>query len=309
MTNARQFVQNFALVNTPLLNDYGHQSLTLTCRYCNKQYKKKTALRKHEAKMHGHFDPNFNVPKDTSPSDQTHTSEDHILNYTKQALTLGHLYMDQSDSIRMGDGERVIRINQVLCMYYKLCNCPKYAHGILETIVQSKVLLTERLAERLIWNRTVNHIGDINSNFPNDLDVEHCNRIFKDEAHSYRGVFTERTLNRVSRSAQKIDNVVKNFDKISNVTKPSGKHKAANFENDIYSLVRQYSGMHLFDFIPGRHHSAYQHIKENPLNDLDMDKVKDWIESCLKKFKQKHLLSQLLVNCTIFLVKCLIRIA
>jgi hypothetical protein len=43
-----------------------------------------------------------------------------------------------------------------------------------------------------------------------DYVVEHCNIIFNDDVHSYHGVLTERTLNRVSRSAaQNVEQVAK----------------------------------------------------------------------------------------------------
>lgn len=290
LKHARNFASMYTVVEVPVMPDYGPQCLTLKCRYCNKIYRKKTALRKHEANVHQHFDPSFNQTANgtTSLEQQLSSSDDFVLKYTKLTITLGLLYLNQRDSISMGDGERIMRINHFLCLYYKLRNCPKYAHGILETIAQSKVLLTERLAERLIWNRTVNHAGQINTNFPNDMDVEHCNKIFKDDAHSYRGIFTERTLNRVSRSSQKVDSIVKQFDRMNKVVRPSGKHKEANFENDIISLVRQFHGRDLFSFIPGRQYHAFPDIHENPLKGLDMDKLRDWMTSCLKKFNQKH---------------------
>ena len=96
-------------------------------------------------------------------------------------------------------------------MYYKACHCPRYAYGILETIAQTKVLLTERIAHRLVWNRNVYHRGEFSSNHPNDLDIEHCNMVFTEEARSYRGLFTQTTVNRVSRSALSMHSIVKNY--------------------------------------------------------------------------------------------------
>ena len=127
-------------------------------------------------------------------------------------MTLGLLTLNHNDAIHMGDGERIMRINNFLFLYYKSCGCTKYAYGILERIAQSKILLTDRQAHRLTWNRTVNHRGNFDSNHPNDLDIEHCNKVFKDQAHSYRGVFTEKSVSRVSRSALIVHEVGKQFD-------------------------------------------------------------------------------------------------
>ena len=128
-----------------------------------------------------------------------------ILNYTRSVLLLGLLRLNHTDAIRMGDGQRIMDIHMYLCLLYKTFKCPKYAYGMLKTIVQIKVLLTERLAHRLVWNRTVNHRGKPDSNHPNDLDLEHQNMLFKDQIHNYRDIFTERGISMVSQSGTIID--------------------------------------------------------------------------------------------------------
>ena len=169
---------------------------------------KKKALRKHESTVHGIQDPLYTPREDPESCDRFETGTDGILNYTRAALFLGLLRLNHSDSIKMGDGQRNMDINMYLYLLYKINNFPKYAYGILETIVQSKVLLTERLAHRLIWNRTVNHRGKSDTNHPNDLDLEHQNKLFKDQIHNYRGTFTEKAISRVSRSATVIDKIL-----------------------------------------------------------------------------------------------------
>ena len=145
-----------------------------------------------------------------------------MLNYTIVSLTLGLLKLNHNDAIRMGDGECILRLDKVFYLFYKAFSFTKYAYGILETVLQTSVLLSERLAHRLVWNRTVNNSGKVDSNLPNDLDLEHCNRIFKDAADSYRGVCTEKVVSRVNRSAMKTDTILKNYDSVSHIICPSG---------------------------------------------------------------------------------------
>ncbi|XP_062571098.1 uncharacterized protein LOC134233123 [Saccostrea cucullata] len=145
LDHASEFAKQFCVPDTPLLPEYGPQSLSLICRYCNKEYKRPKSLRKHEATVHGHPDPLYGDANITEIT--TQTSEDGVFNYTRLMLNLGLLRMNHNDAIRMGDGERIMRIN------------PKYAYGLLETKAQTNMLLTERMAHRLIWNRTVNHRG------------------------------------------------------------------------------------------------------------------------------------------------------
>ena len=95
--------------------------------------------------------------------------KDVILNYTRMTLFLGLLRLNNIDAITINDGQRIMDINMYLCLLYKASKFPKYADRILETIVQSKVLLTERLSDQLIWNRNVSHRGKPETNHPNDL--------------------------------------------------------------------------------------------------------------------------------------------
>ena len=288
LREANQFVNDFARPDIPSLPSYGPQSNTLSCRYCGKQYQRPSALRKHEHQIHSHPDPLYDEATSVGENSTDNDSDDFVLNYTRLCLTLGLLQKDHNDAIKMGDGDRIMRVNKFLYMYYKACGCPKYAYGILETITQATILLSERKAHQLVWNRTVNHRGEPDTNHPNDLDLEHCNKVFKDEAHSYRGVFTDKTLSRVSRSALTLHGLVKNFNKISNTTLSSGKHKDADTKDDIKLLVQHINPVNVFGFIPGRSYSAFPTMSDNPLKNLNMERVRDWISESILGFGKKH---------------------
>ena len=74
------------------------------------------------------------------------------------------------------------------------------------------------------------------TNYPNDLDLEHCNRIFKAEAHSFRYIFTEKTISCVSRSALCTDEIARNFDKQTHTKKASGIHTDKDLTEDVWLL-------------------------------------------------------------------------
>lgn len=285
---ARKFVIQYAKPDVPSLPDYGPQSNTFCCRYCGKEYQRPKPLRKHEHQLHGHADPLFDETTPLQdPSDQSEDAEDQIFNYTRLCLTLGLIQKNHNDAIKMGDGNRIMRVNKFLYMYYKACGCNKYAFGLLETLTQATVLLSERKAHQLVWNRTVNHRGEKDTNHPNDLDLEHCNKVFKDEAHSYRGIFTDKTLSRVSRSAITLHSLVKNFDKISNSSLSSGKHKDADTRDDVRSLIQHIQPVKIFEHIPGRSYSAFQTVND-PLKKLNMEHFRNWISESISSFGKKH---------------------
>ena len=90
----------------------------------------------------------------------------------------------------------------------------------------------------------------------NTLDFEHCNKVFKDEAHSHRGVFTEKVASRVSHSALKTDSVMKQYVKAPKVVRPSGKHTTA----DTMTLVQMFNEKRPFQHIPSRKHSGRKSV-------------------------------------------------
>ena len=67
----------------------------LKCPVCTKEYKKAKSLRNH-IKEKRHF--------------KSASQTDHILNYSKNALSLCYLEKNLIDARKRGDGERIIRL-------------------------------------------------------------------------------------------------------------------------------------------------------------------------------------------------------
>ena len=100
-----------------------------------------------------------------------------------------------------------------MVLFYKVSGCPKYAYWTLETLAQVHCLLTPKLAEQLTWNRFVNTSGTIDGNYPMDLDLEHDNRLFKDNVTTYHGKLTDAIVTRSCLSMGTLDEIIKNYDK------------------------------------------------------------------------------------------------
>ena len=153
---------------------------------------------------------------------------------------------------------------------------------------QVNCLLTPRMSYSPIWNRFVNHQGAIDTNHAMDLDIEHDNKSFKNDCHLYRGEISDKSIDRESRSMEKSDAIPYNFDKITSVKKPSGRHTRMSTEEDIMLLVEHIKPADVFKKKTGRLHKAFPDMKHNCLEQLDMDKLKDWISNSLKKLNKKH---------------------
>ena len=121
-----------------------------------------------------------------------------------------------------------------------------------------------------------------------DLSVEHDNKIFKTDIHSYRGEITEKCITKVSRSLEATDDILSTFDIGNRISKPSGKHSKLSTKEDVTTLVEHLLDGNLYQQIPGRKHQAFPNMQHNLLDEIDSDKLKSWIGKLLKKCSHKH---------------------
>ena len=78
--------------------------------------------------------------------------------------------------------------------------------------------------------------------------------MFKDQIHSYRGVYTEKPISRVSRSINTVDKVLTAYDKSAGVFRPSTLHTSANTAQDVYNLIQSFKKAEVFKNKRGRFH-------------------------------------------------------
>jgi hypothetical protein len=277
------FVEEFVQLKGINTNQDAPRSVQLVCRYCKKVFKSRiSALVAHEVEVHGH-------QLTEEEDDNSHQEQDPIYNYTCKTLTLCLLRWEHNDAIQYADGDRISLVDKYLLLVYKVSKCPKYAFAMLETSCQIKILLSARDSFLFTWNRTVNHRGELDTNFPNDQDLEHQNALFKSEAKTYRGKFTERTLKRVSKSAQITDAIVKNYDRSTHVFRPSGRHKMPDWSDDIDKLVTSMKSSDVFANKPGsRLRKGLNTLSPDILSELKVSKVKGWLKSSFTQFARKH---------------------
>ena len=98
---------------------------------------------------------------------------DHVVEYAKAVLTMGLLLMVFNDSIHEGDGLRILRCWHFLLLIFKTTGRKNYAIEALTILCQCHYIFTQRLAEQLLYNRTVNVHGQCGKNIACDLYMEH----------------------------------------------------------------------------------------------------------------------------------------
>ena len=116
-------------------------------------------------------------------------SKDQVHIHGREVLSLGLFYFEFVDSIREGDGPRVIRCYKYLLPMFKSSNHTKYSTEIFHMFYQLYYSLSSRQSHQLMYNRFVNTHGCAGKNISCDLLLEHMNRVLTLSwtAHSQSG--------------------------------------------------------------------------------------------------------------------------
>eukprot|EP00794_Sanderia_malayensis_P013248 gene13248-biopygen10567 len=267
-------VDNFALPEFPKVPTGKKYN---KCPHCHKIYKRIKSLRKHITEKH-----NDEVSSLTLPS----STEDGVLNYSKNALALGLFAKSFVSARKQGNGKQIICLYKFMLLYFKLEARHKYAFYSLYTIAQVYHLLPPSMAHELVWNRTNNSEGKADSNVENDRTVEHHVKSFKKDCKSFQGKVTPKSIARASCSYTAMDTLMAAHDEASKIHSPSGKHVKQNVIADVHELAKQFSKHKIFEQLDGRYHHAFAGFKSNILENIDIEEFAEWVIKKIESFEK-----------------------
>ena len=210
------------------------------------------------------FDPDVNV----RVNDTVHL-------YALQVLNLGLLWYGFIDSIREGDGDRILTYYKFILNVFKAGRCFNYCKEVVILLTQYHCLLSPRQAAQLKWSRCINTKGFRGCNVPCDLHLEHLNCCLKD---MIRGLHSNVTPKALSRASQSVGIVHQVCDKLSTETglhKESGCHTRPSFTKECVQMVKQLEEQNVFVSLE-RKPTVYKHIK-SILQQYSKQDIKDWI--------------------------------
>lgn len=107
--------------------------------------------------------------------------EDYVFNYGCLHIALGLMLRNAEDSVKEGDGERLLRLWKFLTYIFRLKGHHKYALAGLRLISSVEGLITPRQADKLIWNRFAGRKEGKGTRIARDLRVEQLNKVSKEE--------------------------------------------------------------------------------------------------------------------------------
>ena len=207
---------------------------------------------------------------------------DGVFAYASEVLTLSLLNAEFEDAIKEGDGERVVRCWRFFLLIFKSSKRTKYSLEAVKLLVNTRVL-PPRLREQLIWSRFVNTKGKAGDNKPCDLHMEHLNRTVKSVLGHQGSNLTPKTIHRIGKCVGPLLNVCKQFDAISSVRQPSGKHTRASHEKDLKRIVNQLQSSDVFTKCPGRKHNEFKSVMGSIIERMDKNDFCSWLQNHLKE--------------------------
>jgi L1 cell adhesion molecule like protein len=215
--------------------------------------------------------------------------DDKVQCYATNFLTHGLIYMEFSDSIREGDGQRILCCWRYLLLYFKANQRQNYSIEALNLLCQYSFLFTQRQAHQLIWSRCVNTHGIEGKNIPSDLYNEHLNRLCKVAVANLGPNKTAKAIQRIAKCVGNLSDLLYSYDKEMKVTEESGRHVLASFTKDKNIILNELLETDVFCYISDRQHKQFKNMKRNCISLLDENKVKNWMKEQVVTLRAKYM--------------------
>ena len=213
----------------------------------------------------------------SSPSANLPSTSDKVNAYACETLSLGLLFLEFKDSIREGDGNRVLRVWKYFLLLFKASGRHNYAIEALTLLTQYHLLLSPRLAEQLKWSRFVNVHGRPGLNISCDLHMEHLNRMAKISIDGLGANKSGKAIRRVGKAIGTVSSSLENYDVVSSVPLESGAHTVRSNEKDLYKVLKELVKAKVFSIVPRRKHKSFVHLKTNLIRSLNESAFKQWM--------------------------------
>ena len=231
-----------------------------------------------------------------STSDVEETSEgteDFVHNYACSLLFLGMLVKYYEDAIKEGDVNREEKFWKIAMRIFKArvnnqFNRVKYAFESFKYLALIKAVLPPQLAMKLKWGRFVNLIRGAN-NMECDQRLASEVRSVKDKLDGMGKNLNPTSAQRSARSSNNTNLLVKNFDFQRQVHPQVLSHGKVSRELDLQIMVNDILRQDVFEYIPGRKHSAFPTHTRSPVQNLSASALLKGMKTLRRKFAHGNL--------------------
>ena len=204
--------------------------------------------------------------------------------YGLNIIELAVFLMQLIDTCKEGDGLRNNINKKRLLLYFKSSNSfHNYSLEMFTSIAQIEALVSEEMAHRLTWGRFVNWHGGKGRNIACDMAQEICNRVSKDVVKAMGPNKTQKAMERASKAAAGVQQIVNRLNTVSDVKRVSQAHIHKSAKEDEVMMVQDLRMIKPFERKPGRKHAHFDKIQATPTSGLDMKILFIWLEKHKKQ--------------------------
>ena len=206
--------------------------------------------------------------------------EDHVYNYGCLHISLGLLIRDAEDSVKEGDGERLVRVWKFLTFLFRLRGCHKYALAGLRLLASKEGLLTPRKSHQLVWNRFAGLKQGPGTRISRDERVEQLNKVCKEEirARGFPNINDESVVT-ATQCTGPIDKLIRQSNEDLQRESKSGHHCNSKAMSTFTTILSQvHFKAKVFDFYPGRQYKAFPGLRRELFSELPLGPLAEWIK-------------------------------
>ena len=112
---------------------------------------------------------------------------------------------------------------------------------------------------------------------------EICNRVSKDVVNAMGPNKTQKAMERASKAAAGVQQIVKRLNEVSDVKRVSQAHSHKSMVEDELMMVQDLRKIRPFERKPGRKHAHFDKIQATPTSGVDMKSLFIWLEKHKKQ--------------------------
>ena len=198
--------------------------------------------------------------------------------YAMDFLTLALLWHGFHDSIKEGDGDRILRYWKFLLVAFKSTNHRNYAKEALNLLVQYHYTFSERQKAQLLWSRCINTRGYPGGNITCDLHMEHLNRRLKTVIRNMGANIKPARIQKAGKAIATIQHVCQVFEEQTTGKRHSDHHSFPSFGKYFESILKALQDENVFVKVSGRQHPTFKKLKTGIFETYTMGDMKKKVE-------------------------------
>ena len=191
-----------------------------------------------------------------SEDSQMHIN-DGAYNYATDLLTMLLVWHGFHDSVKEGDGDRILLYWKVMLPVFQQSGHYNYAKEAFLLLAQAH-FLSDRKATELKWSRTVNVHGRVGCNIPVDLHMEHLNRRLKHMIGNLGSNVHPTAIQRIAKSLGVVDAVCRTFEAEAAASVNKGYCSYPSFARDFNQILLTLEDQKVFEVQEGRTLKSYK---------------------------------------------------